>query len=221
MVGLASKKLLLSWSNDLDIVWYWNCSFTKQNAQLHVSPVNHDRSRQCSYDSHKYQHGRCFSRRRSKWLCFCVRLFKFYWQSVMWHRVVYPWVLSRNHQDQWEPRIGIWLLRYEAWSGASSSCLLAAFSHSSSYHGPPWSSTETSSGASSCLTLAGSTPCTIEIWSPVLHIFCEGANNRIFVYGTWETNSDTTNPLIYCVVWEKFRDQQRRLLNKALSINQK
>lgn len=51
MVGLASKKLLLSWSNDLDIVRYWNCSFTKHNAQLHVRPVNHDRSRQCTYDS--------------------------------------------------------------------------------------------------------------------------------------------------------------------------
>ena len=111
---------------------------------------------------------------------------------------------GRKHQDQWEPRIGIWLFRYETRFGASSSRLLAAFSHSSSYHGPPWSSTETSSGASSCLTLAGSTPCTVEIWSPVLHIFCGGANNRIWHVGNKSMHRPNHLNILY-LVWEKFR----------------
>jgi hypothetical protein len=50
MVELAPKKLLLSWSDALDTVRCCNCSFTKPNAELHVCLVNHNRSRQCTYD---------------------------------------------------------------------------------------------------------------------------------------------------------------------------
>jgi hypothetical protein len=50
MVKLASKNLLLSWSNALDIVGCWNYSFTKQNAQLHVCSLNHNRSCECTHD---------------------------------------------------------------------------------------------------------------------------------------------------------------------------
>ena len=59
---------------------------------------------------------------------------------------------GRKYKDQIKFRNNIWLFSYKTWLGLSSSCLFAAFSYSSLYHGAPWYSERTFGGTPSSIT---------------------------------------------------------------------